>query len=535
MNTSLPDGLRRFTSKVAPAILCGMALFATVAHATDGSWSTLNIGNWGTTSNWVNGDIADGVDATATFSTAITGSRAITLDSARTIGYLTLSASQQWSFAGAALNLAVSDSASNPTITTSGAGYHLISSTITGTQGFTKTGTGILILRGSNSYSGVTTLNNGSLYVRSSYSLGASGSGNETIVNGNAATAQLHFDTTNGDILSQEDLIIQRTQAGAVNSIYNDYATGVTTLAGSLTLERGGSSSAAHTFGLQVSNGAMVISGAISGKLADGGTMGGVANTNIFRVKTGTGAMLSVSGTISDGTIGNNGLTFSTDSTSTGTVSLTAANTYTGATTHNGGTLLINNASGSGTGTGAVTVASGATFGGTGIVAPTGSNGVSFESGAILAPGGAIVGNASVTSSAGEKLTFSLANTTGSVTLKSGAVIKLDASSNAVDSIAFTGLTAGQSQVVFSDNVVNLTISGGTLSNGLYTIMSFDASNAYTGHLVLGSSFDGLSASLIYNTNSIQLQIGAIPEHASMVPWVILGMAGMYRGWKKAR
>lgn len=56
------------------------------------------------------------------------------------------------------------------------------------------------------------------------------------------------------------------------------------------------------------------------------------------------------------------------DKTTTGTLLLDTANTYSGGTTVSAGTLLVNNTLGSGTGTGSVTVASGATLGGSGII-----------------------------------------------------------------------------------------------------------------------------------------------------------------------
>ena len=72
------------------------------------------------------------------------------------------------------------------------------------------------------------------------------------------------------------------------------------------------------------------------------------------------------------------------DKLGSGTVILTAANTYNGATTVNGGTLLANNTSGSATGTGNVAINNAAGLGGSGAVSGT----VTGANTARLAPGG---------------------------------------------------------------------------------------------------------------------------------------------------
>lgn len=69
-----------------------------------------------------------------------------------------------------------------------------------------------------------------------------------------------------------------------------------------------------------------------------------------------------------------------------GTMTVTASNTYTGATTVEAGTLLVNNTAGSGTGTGDVLVKSTATLGGTGSI----SGGLTVENGGTLVPGASI-------------------------------------------------------------------------------------------------------------------------------------------------
>lgn len=79
------------------------------------------------------------------------------------------------------------------------------------------------------------------------------------------------------------------------------------------------------------------------------------------------------------------GVVTSMTKTTSGTVTLTGANTYELGTTVSGGTLLVNNTSGSGTGTGGVTTAAGTTLAGTGTIAPTGTQGVSI--GGSVAPG----------------------------------------------------------------------------------------------------------------------------------------------------
>ena len=68
--------------------------------------------------------------------------------------------------------------------------------------------------------------------------------------------------------------------------------------------------------------------------------------------------------TLISGNVGGMGSVSDLNKDGGGTLTLSGANTYTGGTAVNGGTLLVNNALGSGTGTGAVTVTnSGTTLG----------------------------------------------------------------------------------------------------------------------------------------------------------------------------
>lgn len=104
--------------------------------------------------------------------------------------------------------------------------------------------------------------------------------------------------------------------------------------------------------------------------------------------------------------------------TGSGTQTFGDANTYSGGTTVNGGTLLVTNTAGSATGTGSVMVGNGATLGGNGFI--TGP--VSLASGAILSPG---VSSAAIL-------------TTGSLTLDPASVLNFDLGTVS-DQVAVTG------------------------------------------------------------------------------------------------
>ena len=142
----------------------------------------------------------------------------------------------------------------------------------------------------------------------------------------------------------------------------------------------------------------------------------------------GTGGTLSVSGQISSN--GAFGLTLN-NSSNAGTLKLTGANTYTGGTTVNAGTLLINNTSGSGTGTGSVTVNNaGTVLGGSGFI-NAGANNVTINSGATVAPGAAAntVG----------ALTMTAANVIFTGTNGNVATLGIDVNGATADRLAITG------------------------------------------------------------------------------------------------
>ena len=214
---------------------------------------------------------------------------------------------------------------------------------------------------------------------------------------------------------------------------------------------------------------------------------------------------------------------FSVTKSGANSLSLGAANTFSGTTAVNAGSLYANNSSGSATGTGAVSVGSNGILGGSGTLTPTGANGINVTG--VLAPGSGVgtTGN----------LTFNLASTTGTVTMNSGSSLQFDlgiAGSN----INTTGISdllslagASVSAFAFNGNSIDFLGTGGI---GYYKLFdtSNDNANTWTGLTVNGSGVitsglavsnlsSGLSGNLIMggnvlggNAGDIYLQV--VPE-----------------------
>ena len=246
--------------------------------------------------------------------------------------------------------------------------------------------TSTLAFAGSNTYTGTTTINGGTLSINS-------------IQDGGSATANALGTPTagaNSIIALGTTSTLQYTGTGnSSNRVIN-----LTTNSGTYTLDASGPSG---TF-------------ALTGGITNSGT----TNTSLL-VLTGSG-LGSESGSFANGTGSNTGAVTKNGN---GTWTLSGSNTYSGLTTVNAGTLIIN---GTSSGNGGLTVANGATFGRSVTTALTLGGATTFAPGSTIAL------------TLGNGVNSSLARSSGTWSLASNEAFVFDLT-NAVEGSTYSILT----------------------------------------------------------------------------------------------
>ncbi|MBN8459353.1 MAG: autotransporter-associated beta strand repeat-containing protein [Verrucomicrobia bacterium] len=129
-----------------------------VIPGANGTWTSLENGNWGDAPNWAGNTIAIGYDATATFNAA-TGVT-VTVESNRKIGNLAFDVSDYTLAGSGVLTL---DASGIPAISVAADRTATITANLSGTRGMEKTGPGKLVFTGVKSYTGGTTVTGGTL------------------------------------------------------------------------------------------------------------------------------------------------------------------------------------------------------------------------------------------------------------------------------------------------------------------------------------------------------------------------------------
>ena len=348
------------------------------------------------------------------------------------------------------------------------------------------------------------------------------GNGNTTVATGTVTINTILFDSSGAAAYTLAGGQINLDNSGAITA--NSSVTNNQVISSNVVL---GTDSAAASYGF--TNNSSTIGQLLT---VSGNVSSGASNTNN---QTKTLALAGSANGLISGVISGDGTGNAQSKTAVvavtksdaGTWTLSNANTYSGATTINGGALLATNVSGSATGTGAVSVGASGELGGTGTIAPTGTNGINVSG--VLAPGVGI-GN----------LTFSLANTTGTVSMASGSKFEYElglagadiGTSGTYDLLTIAGAAA--SDFAFNNNTIDFLNTG---SVGFYKLFdtSSNLANTWTGLTVGGTGLiegglnvtnlsTGLTGKLIMGGSSFGGTTGDI--YMQVIPEPAAGLLG---------
>jgi autotransporter-associated beta strand protein len=484
--TSADGGTNYFTVRVTDAAGQNGYALATVAVTTltsSGAWTADASANWSETNRWSGSAVASGASQTAFFNTInITANRTVTLDTSRSIGTLRFSDTTatyfNWTItnsSGSTLTLN-SGSATSPTIAVTNTAT--IAAPVAGTNGYTKSGPGTLILSGNNSLSGTVNIDTGSSTANDGTTrlVGPGALGNATLLhfgNNNSGNSTLQLDGSSGSITI--DAMLNGTyRNNGVVTIENMAGTNI--FNGSIFLFQGGNS-----FTVQSDSGSLIVFTATNQYV--GGLVG--IRTNYF---TGAGNHLVI-GPMLDAT---NGSPVSLTKSGSGRLILAGVNTYTNSTTLSGGTMIVD-----GTLPAApFMISGGTTLGGNGLLKAA----VRLPSGATLSPGDN--SGITLTNSNNGGIFTNNNNSVGvltvnnSVTLQAGStcLFEIDKSSAVTnDQLVATGTLALGGTLTITNLGIPLTagdsftfFSGGTITGSFATV-----------------NLPPLGVGLAWNTNSL--------------------------------
>lgn len=348
----------------------------------------------------------------------------------------------------------------------------------------TKTGPGKAVFNTTMGFTGALRINQGTVQIGS-----ASTSGTLNVATTVANGGTLAFSRTDA---------ITFTNAVSGTGVVSQAGTGLVTMSNAANSYSGGTQIASGT--LSYANG-----------LADFGSGGITFTGGVFQWKSGdTTDISSRALTFASGAAGlnpnggsvtlanpiGNGGSGGLRTVGSGTLNLTAANSFSGTSSLDGGVLKVNNAAGSALGTGAVIVNSGATLSGTGAV----SGLVTVASGGILSPGNSVgtLTLGSLTLSGGSSLVWEFSSTQAN-----DLVVVSDSNGLSINGGAITLYDESTTTAFATDGTYNLFQYVGSIGGtgiGALTVANQQAGKAYTfgtsgGFVTLSIAASGLVAS----------------------------------------
>lgn len=446
---------------------------------------------------------------------------------------LRLGTAQSWTVAtGKTLNVSGAVNNNGRLLTITGAGNTLVSGPISGSSGLTKNGTGLLTLSGANTYTGITTLAGGILNLGVAEVAGTSGPlgkpatalGSLLFTGGtlqysvaNASDYSARFSNAGGQSwnidTNTRDVTYATSLAGTGSSL-TKLGLGTLNLTGANTFT-GGTTITAGT--LNVSGGGLADTGSVN---VSGGTYTIAANDTIGALTLSSGTINGAStltassygvqsGSVSAVLAGAGALTKSTS----GTVILSGANSYTAGTTINAGIL---NVTGSLANSGFVRVA-----GGTYTVT------ASDTIGALTLSSGTINGGGTLTASS-----YAVESGTISANL-SGAGIALTKSTTGIVTLSGTNSYTGATAINAGTLEVNGTLSassavalaaGATLSGTGTVGGAVTVANSATATIIAGNGTSGaLTLGSLNFLGAGTIQIGTLSNYTSSAALRITG------------